>query len=43
MASDFLELELGVTPTMGIWGGATMVNDVEASVRDALEETEVHT
>ena len=43
MASDFLGMGTGVTTTMGTWGGATMVDDVEASVRDALEETEVHT
>ena len=39
--SDFSEIGTGVTPTMGTWGGTTMVDDVEASVRDALEETEV--
>ena len=42
MASNILELEPGVTPAIGTWGGTTMVNDVEASVRDALEEKEVH-
>ena len=42
MASNFLGIGTGVTPAMGTWGGATMVDDVEASVRDALEETEVH-
>ena len=43
MTSNFLELEPRVTPVMGTWGGATIVDDVEASVRDVLEEMEVHT
>ena len=43
MAGDYLELQPRVTPTIGTWGGATIVDDVEASVRDVLEETEVHT
>ena len=43
MAGDFSEIGTGVTPTMGTWGGATMVDDVEANVRDALEEMKVHT
>ena len=43
MAGDFLELKPGVTPAIGTWGGATIVNDMEASVRDVLEEMEVHT
>ena len=30
MGGDFLELEPGVTPAIGTWGGATMVDDVEA-------------
>ena len=34
MASDFSELEPGVTPVMGNWGDATNADDVEASVRD---------
>ena len=42
MAGDFMELEPGVTPAIGTWGGTTMVNDVEASVRDVLEEMVVH-
>ena len=42
MAGNFSELEPEVTPAIGIWGGTTMVDDVEAHVRDALEETEVH-
>ena len=42
MASDFPELESGVTPAIGTWGGATIVNDVDASVRDAVEEMEIH-
>ena len=42
MASNFLGIGTGVTPTMGTWGSATMVDNVEASVRDALEEMEVH-
>ena len=37
-SGSFLELEPGVTPAIDTWGGATMVNDVEASVRDALEK-----
>ena len=40
-ASDFLELEPRVTPAIGTWGGATIVNDVDASVRVVLEETGV--
>ena len=43
MAGNFSELEPGVTPAIGTWGGTTMVNDVEASVRDVLVEMEVHT
>ena len=43
VASDFSELEPRVTPVTGTWGGATIVNEVEASIRDVLEETEVHT
>ena len=43
MASDFLELEPGVTPVIGTWGCGTIVDDVEASVRDVIEGTEVHT
>ena len=43
VAGGFSEVEPRVTPAMGIWGGATIVDDVEASVRDVLEETEVHT
>ena len=42
MASNFSGIGIGLTLTMGTWGGATMVDDVEASVRDALEEMEVH-
>ena len=42
MAGNSSELKLGVAPTMGTWGGTTMVDDVEVSVRDALE-MEVHT
>ena len=42
MASNFSELEPGVTPAIDTWRGATMVNDVEAGVRDVLEEMEVH-
>ena len=42
MASDFLGIGTGVTPTMGTWGCATMIDDVEASVRDALEEMKVY-
>ena len=41
-AGDILGIGTGMTPTMGTWGGATMVDDVEAGVRDALEEMEVH-
>ena len=37
MASDFLELEPRVIPAIGTWGGATIVNAVEAGVRDVLE------
>ena len=43
VAGNFSELEPRVTPAMGTWRGATIVNDMEASVRDVLEETEVHT
>ena len=43
MASKFSELEPGVTPAICTWGCATMVNNMEAGVRNALEETEVHT
>ena len=43
MAGHLSELEPRVTPAMGTWGGATIVDDVEAGVRDVLEETEVHT
>ena len=43
MAGDFSELEPGVTPAISTWGGTTMVDDMEASIRDALEEMEVHT
>ena len=41
-AGDFSELQTGVTPAMGTWGGATVVDEVEAGVRDALEGLEVH-
>ena len=41
MASNFSELEPRVTPAIGTWGGATIVNDVDAGVRDVLEEMEV--
>ena len=41
-SGDFLELEPRVTPAIGTWGGTTMVDDMEAGVRDALEELEVH-
>ena len=43
MAGDFLELQPEVTPTTGTIGGATMVDNVEASVKDPFKETEVHT
>ena len=43
MAGNFSELEPRVTPAIGTWEGATIVNDVEANVRDVLEEMEVHT
>ena len=42
MAGTFLKLEPGVTPAIGTWGGITMIDDVEAGVRDVLEEMEVH-
>ena len=42
MVGNCLELEPGVTPAISTWGGTTMVDDVEAGARDALEGMEVH-
>ena len=33
----------GVTPAMGTWGGATVVDALTAGVMDGLEGTEGHT
>ena len=43
MAGNISEFEPGETLAIGTWGGATIVDDVEASVRDVLEEIEMHT
>ena len=37
MADNLLKLEPGITPGIDTWGGATMIDDWEAGVRDALE------
>ena len=39
-AGDFLEE--GVTPAVGTWGGASVVDDLTAGVMDVLEGTEGH-
>ena len=40
-AGDFSEE--GVTPAMGTWGGASVVDDLTATVMDVLEGTDGHT